>query len=321
MYTVNQADHSISESIMNESVRNVGNVSKQFTENVSTAISNTVLSNVTFEIPLSSSIEKFKRYECIAGFFAIHSSVFREMLFGSMSQSKKLSSNEDNSVIKLNDTDCQTFEFFRNYFYGLNPPLPRNNSSATLEIGYAVNILYFADKYMINEIKDAMIEHIIRKYINNCKIYNDNYNTKISHCLYLFQFLYYRSLLSMIETVFMPKLRSIFIGSGGRTNINPKLYPALIENDGFYSLPLKLFEIFMFEKNLNIVRSHLDKNHNNTDDSIQDILWDMCIKWAKNKIQTCEKLGKHVYVLYELWVVSCSFCVTLFFLLIVLFYC
>ena len=60
------------------------------------------------------------------------------MLFGTMYES------QIDAVISIPDITCESFEFIRECFYGLNPSITNNN---------CVDIMHTSDKYILNEIK------------------------------------------------------------------------------------------------------------------------------------------------------------------------
>ena len=240
-----------------------GGSSKEFQSNIINALSNKTICDVIFEIPTDHDRHKklpddklttIKEYQVIGALFAIYSPVFRQMLFGAMSKA-----NHTHRSIRIPDTDTETFEYFQQYFYGLYPKL------SVQEPKKIVNILYFADKYMINEIAECCIKCIISHYIKTL-----DYLSPISASA-LFIILFEKGLMNMIEEQFLPELKR-------KLQKGYHLLNSWLECETFHQFPLRLFELFMFDKNLSIV-----KKCNNTY-TTEDKLWECCLKWAKTKM-------------------------------------
>ena len=170
--------------------------------------------------------------------------------------SKAVDDKGGDNLIRIHDTDTKTFEYFQHFFYWLHPKLPIKVPNEM------VNILYFAEKYMIDQIKQYCIKSIQNYYISNFN-YSDSH-AKLT--LQLIMLLFEKGLIIMIETTFLPRLKLIL----------QQECDLLINCEQFYQFPLKLFELFMFDKTLGIVKACCNIT--------QDQLWDCCLKWAKAKI-------------------------------------
>ena len=254
------------------------------------------LADVIFEVaPNANNMqsEKEKFFSCVGALFAIHSNVFSEMIFGVNLNRKdqNVQAAQNRKTIKLKDIDCKTFVFLRSYVYGLNPQITNDN---------IVDVLYCANTYNIIPLKDLGIGLIIKHYfdtltkVNNKlnnngdnKINEERNNNKISELLQLLIHLYYKGLGNVVETILFPKLKNVlnlFIQS-------KEDCMKILNNDYFYQLPLKLFELFMFDKQYNVI--NIVKNKRNESDVItEDILWDICVKWSKIKREQSQQASQ-----------------------------
>ncbi len=58
---------------------------------------------------------KIKEFHCIRALFAVHSEVFRAMLYGPMIEGQK------NARVRLDDITPEAFEYLQRLFYGTRP--------------------------------------------------------------------------------------------------------------------------------------------------------------------------------------------------------
>jgi len=107
-----------------------------------------------------STNNEIQEFQVIGALFAIHSKVFANMLFGKMQESQlnpisktktNININTNKKYVEINDITPNTFKYLISFCYGLNPIINESN---------VVNILYSANKYLINPLKQACIARI-----------------------------------------------------------------------------------------------------------------------------------------------------------------
>ena len=108
---------------------------------------------MTFEIVSSVDGESESHFYCgVRSLFAIHSPVFRKMLYGQMMEA------DCNNTVKLPDLSRETFEFLQRCFYGLDAPLTASN---------VVPVLCAADQYLVSPLKNLCIRYILQLATNH----------------------------------------------------------------------------------------------------------------------------------------------------------
>ena len=99
-------------------------------------------------------IANYKEYPCFKQFFAPRSKYFKAILFDNQ--------NVDiNTKITLDDLDCNTFEFLRDWCY--------QNKTLFLDKNNVLNILSSSFKYQINILFKQCIDYIRNKWIVDCE--------------------------------------------------------------------------------------------------------------------------------------------------------
>ncbi len=112
--------------------------------------------DVIFEIPIPNSKSKeVREFHGIRALFAIHSDVFRAMLFGKMQESEK------NARVRLDDITPEAFEYIQRLFYGMRPPV---NDYCNAE-GFLESLLYTSKKYLLKELQ-GLCEKTMGRNIN-----------------------------------------------------------------------------------------------------------------------------------------------------------
>ena len=107
----------------------------------------------------SIGIKEFDGIRCL---FAAQSEVLENMLYGVMAES--LSSND----VIIEDITPDSFEWFKQYCYGLNPIVNKNN---------IVDVLYLCDKYCIKNLHDLYIKQFVQNYgLTDLKVFLDVIN-------------------------------------------------------------------------------------------------------------------------------------------------
>lgn len=182
------------------------NVQSYITNNLSSLLQynneeNDKIYDVEFIIGNQEKGETLRKYKCIRSLFAIHSPVFKALLFGHMLES----SCGINEPIIIADINYKAFEFLISFVYGLNPKI--NNKIVS-------NLFYVANKYLIFPLKKACIHFII----NNLALTTTNNTNKFITILNEFDALKLHDDIDNILSHFNDYKKSQFINEIFSTN-------------------------------------------------------------------------------------------------------
>ena len=130
------------------------NLTKFIENNFIKLLNNKELSDVSFKVGRYES--EYKIFYGIRSIFAIHSPIFKNLLYGSMFES--INKNLDNYII-INDLEPNIFEYLQKLFYGIN-------IKNCINIDNVAGLLYASEKYFLKELKEECI-FFINININN----------------------------------------------------------------------------------------------------------------------------------------------------------
>ena len=249
-------------------------------------------SDVVFQVPkrIETSTQEQKQkqeqtavveFSCIRALFAMQSDVLNSMLYGKMMESQA-------KLIKIDDINSSTFYFLRSYVYGLFPSLTHEN---------IVSVLYASEKYLLKQLKNVCIKTICKEYVNlknvNCTVkdhLSDGSNEN-NILLQLLIELYKIGLIDVIRTDILPVLHS-HVKKNGRFH----QIVEFIHHKNFSQLPLRLFELLIFEDKINLISIFEGKI---TDNDVNQV----CVEWSKQTAKS--NMNKQLIKCFEFFVVLC----------------
>ena len=229
-------------------------------DNYEALLTDHTLSDVQFEIISGADEEENNTYYGCRALFAIHSEVFKRMLFGQMME------GDCNNIVRLNDISCETFEFIQRCFYGLNPVLNANN---------VVPILCASDKYLIKPLKNLCINFILKlANIPSTELPNISINENesgISMFLSSLNLLYYSQQIDVIHSI---------ISSMKSHSHSHKIWNAIIYDKNWLILNHSLIKLIL----LHLIALNNSNFKNKNEGSHSQIpcskLWIQCKKWC-----------------------------------------
>eukprot|EP01083_Nonionella_stella_P006520 18955_1 len=230
--------------------------------NYHSLLNDNAISDVQFEImPNSEDGETHTYYGCRA-LFAIHSQVFRNMLFGNMMESYRT------NIVRLNDMSCETFEFIQQCFYGLNPVLTTDN---------VVPILCTSDKYLIKPLKNLCINFILslatkndaHAAIDSTALNNMENASAVSMFLSSLNLLFYAQQIDVIHHI---------VSAISKSHSNStKIWNLIVYDKNWFTLHHSLIKLILVHL---IKLNHTMKLNNDGIQIPASKLWTQCKKWC-----------------------------------------